>query len=146
MAGVTDKAVFNNENYAEVKTMLLSNDEASINLALTILEQCDWEESQVYILSIIKENFETVFKNSASSLASKCPELSAKISDLLADRATNISTLSFRKLFEVAVVRNREEEIEFMLNHFKDKLMKTLIGMGFDFLEFLDIEVKRKTT
>jgi len=141
---VTTQTVVSAENYAELKKMMLSNDDASKNMGMTILEQSEFDSSQIFILCMLKETFSEVFKNDSGKFESQFPVLHKKVSDLLKDEGTEISTLSFRKVYEVAQKRNNENEISFLLNVFKDELITLLLDYGFSFLEYLDITITPK--
>lgn len=144
MAELTKQSVVTEANYSELKAMLTSNDEASVNMGLIVLEQSNFEESQVYIVCLLKETFELVFKNNPSKFEKECPTLHEQVTKVLSDHATNISSLSFRKVYEMAIARKKGEELSFMLTIFKEELMKLLGDFGFSFLEYLDIELKPK--
>jgi hypothetical protein len=141
---VTERTVVSIENYDELKNMLLSNDEASQKMALTILEQSNFESSQVYILCLLKETFSEVFKNDASKLEKDYENLHKSLADILKEDDTEISTLSFRKIYELSVDRKIEEEMTFLLDIFKEELVTLLKDYGFSFLEYLDIIIKPK--
>ena len=116
MSEVTERSVVSSDNYAELINMLKSNDEASQNLALTIMEQSDFDKSKIYLFCLLKETYKEVFGNDSKRFEEIYPELHRNVSHSLAEEATNISTLSFRKVYEIAVARNNKEELSFMLN------------------------------
>jgi hypothetical protein len=144
MEAVTTQSIVSPDNYAELKNMMLSNDDASKKMALTILEQSNFETSQVYILCLFKETFSDVFKNDTSRLENEYPELHKRLIAALKDGDTEISTLSFRKIYELSASRKVEAEMEFLLNIFKDELINLLTDYGFSFLEYLDIRITPK--
>jgi hypothetical protein len=138
MNEIIKKSIISIDNYTEIKTMITSNDKASINMALTILEQVDFEESQVYIMCLVKEVFNSHLDKKS------CPELYEKITNKLLEHNSDITNLSFRKIYEIVVSRKNKVELSFMLNIFKEELMSLLKDYGFSFLEFIDIELKPK--
>ena len=144
METVTTQTVVSPDNYAELKNMMLSNDDASKKMALTILEQSNFETSQVYILCLLKETFSDLFKNDTSKLESEYPELHKGLTEALKDDDTEISTLSFRKIYELAATRKTEAEMNFLLEIFKEELIGLLKDYGFSFLEYLDITITPK--
>ena len=146
MTKVTQRSVVSSENYAEVKTMMLSNDEGSRNLALTIMEQSDYKESEIFILCLLKETFSSIYGDHGPyrDFQEKYPVLYNNIHTRLKESATEISTLSFRRVYELATQRGNKEEISFMLQLFKEELFTLLGEYGFTFLDFLDIEIKPK--
>ena len=140
---VTEQSVVSQENYEEIKNMLTSNDAGSKKVALTILEQSDYNKSEIYILCMLKE-VESVF--SELSFEEEYKQLSNKITKRLESEGTDISQLSFRKLYEIAIARDKPEELEFMLNTCKEELIKFLKEFGFTFLDYLEISFKQKET
>lgn len=143
MAEVQERAVLSADNYAEVVSMLKSNDDASVQMALTIMEQANFEDSQVYILCALKETFDKVFKNT-EKFEKEYPVLHKSVTEKLLETESQLATLSFKRIFELATARKNKEEVEFMLRIFKDELVRLLTDYGFSFLEYLDIEIKPK--
>jgi len=141
---VTAQTVVSAENYVELKSMMLSNDKASKNMALTILEQSEFEKSQVYIMCMLKETFSDVFKNDSLEFEKEYPQLHKAVAEKLKDEDTEISSLSFRKIYEITQKRKNEEELEFLLNIFKEELISLLVDYGFSFLDYLDITITPK--
>jgi hypothetical protein len=144
MESVTTQSIVSPDNYAELKNMMLSNDDASKNMALTILEQSNFEISQVYILCLLKETFSDVFKNDKSKLEKEYPNLHKELTNALKDADSEITTLSFKKLYELSMSRKVEKEMNFLLNIFKEELIGLLKDYGFSFLEYLDITITPK--
>jgi len=145
MAEITERSIVSPDNYAELIMMLKSNDEASSNMALTIMEQSDFDKSTVYILCILKETYKEVFEGNKARFEEIYPELHRNVTHKLSEEATNVATLSFRKVYEIAVARDIKEELEFMINAFSEELKKHLLDYGFDFLHYFDIKVIPKT-
>lgn len=144
MVETEERSVINSENYSELVQMLKSNDEGSVKMALTILEQSNFDDSKIYILCAIKEIFDKVFKN-AEIFSKEYPSLHKNITqDLVDNRFIDVATLSFKRIYELAVSRGKVEEVNFMLNIFKNELVRLLTDYGFSFLDYLDIEIKPK--
>lgn len=144
MVETEERSVINSENYSELVQMLKSNDEGSVKMALTILEQSNFDDSKIYILCAIKETFDKVFKN-AEIFSKEYPSLHKNITqDLVDNRFIDVATLSFKRIYELAVSRGKVEEVNFMLNIFKNELVRLLTDYGFSFLDYLDIEIKPK--
>lgn len=144
MSEVTERSVISAENYDELKTMIQSNDDASKNLALTIMEQSDYDKSEIYILCLLKESQEILFKRD-KSFKEVFPDLYDRVSNRLLEEATEISTLSFRKVYEIAVKRNNQEELRFLLNIFSNEVKSILIDYGFNFLDYFDVQLVPKS-
>ena len=128
----TAQSVISKDNYEEISKMLTCNDDASINLALSILEQSNFEESEVY----------KIFGSNTTRFETSYPDLFTKINTRLRDQATDISTLSFRKIFEITKERGNLEELTFMLNILRDDLVSLLEELGFEFIKDLELQFK----
>ena len=137
---VTKKSIISSQNYCEIKNMMLSNDDASKKIALTILEQSDFELSQVYVLCILKETFSEAFEYNSTELEKDYK----KITKVLKGKKETIATLSFKNIYELSVNRKVEEEMKFLLNIFKEELITLLKDYGFTFLEYLDVNITQK--
>ena len=143
MSKLSKKSTISTENFAELKTMMLSNDEASVNLALTILEQSDYETSEIYIMCIIKDSFKEAF-GTVSSFKEKTPILAEKITEGLGIDNVDITRLSFKHVYNRAIKREVQEELEFVLELLKNDLVSLLSTMGYDFINFTDVLIKPK--
>ena len=141
MSELTTQSIVSSDNYMEIKNMLISNDDGSRNVALNILEQSDFEKSKLYVLCILKESYDKIGQDFKSE---SYRTLFDNVKETLKDSATDISSLTFRKIYEIAVERDNKDEIAFMLSIFKDELLGLLKDYGFSFLEYLDIEIKPK--
>ena len=141
---VTKKSIISSQNYCEIKNMMLSNDDASKKIALTILEQSDFELSQVYVLCILKETFSEAFEYNSTELEKEYNKLYKKITKVLKGKKETIGTLSFKNIYELSVNRKVEEEMKFLLNIFKEELITLLKDYGFTFLEYLDVNITQK--
>lgn len=146
MSEVTQSSVVSKENYAEVKKMLLSKDEGSVQLGLSIMEQAEYEKSEVFILAMMKETFDEIYgKNGPyTKFKDTYTELYDKVVSRLSDEDTDIANLSHRKIYELAIRNKSREQVEFLLEVFNQELKKLLVQYGFTFLEYLDLSVKPK--
>ena len=140
---VTEQSVVTSNNYKSIKEMLISNDEASQTLALTILEQSDYDKSEVYIMCILKDCFRTAF-GTVKKFEEVSPTLFKKVTNTIKTEDVEIAKLSFKEVYDLAVKRNIEEEINFILKIFKDELIDLFTDMGYQFVHFTDILVKPK--
>lgn len=143
MSQVSERSVVSADNYHELKNMILSNDEASKTLALAILEQSDYEASEIYILCLMKETQKSLF-NSGKTFKDDFPDLYNRVADRLLEEATEISTLSFRKVYEIGVKRNKQDEIAFLVNIFSEEVKNLLKDYGFSFLDYFDLKLTPK--
>ena len=143
MNKLSEKSVISQENFIELKTMMLSNDEASVNLALTILEQSDYELSEIYIMCMLKDTFKEAF-GSVSSFKEKTPELAEKITKSLDVEDIDVTRLSSKHIYDHAIKRDNQEELEFILELLKNDLLSLLSTMGYEFVNFTDVLIKPK--
>lgn len=140
-------SILNKDNYNSVYEMIASKDEGSRVVGFSVLENVNYEKSEIFLLCMLKQltesqnyhiNMNTV-KNEASQLYHK---IHSKCKDLPNWK------LSYKYIYEIAVKRtadtNNKHEIEFLLNLFKNELLDLLTQYGFSFLEHLDIEIKQK--
>jgi hypothetical protein len=138
---VIKQSVVDNNNYGKIKEMLLSTDEASRNVGLTILEEADYSESEVYVLCIVKDCFREAF-GSVSSFKELTPTLFEKITKSITVENNDITNLSFKSIFDKAMERGKETEIEFILNIFRDELVELLREFNYTFMDFMELTLK----
>lgn len=138
---VTKKSTVSAENYAEIKNMMLSNDEASTTLALTILEQSDYEKSEVYIMCMLKDCFREAF-GTAQKFQELSPILSKKVTNALEVSDIEITKLSFKEVYDLAIKRNIRGEAEFALDLLRNELVLLLKDIGYDFTDFTEVLIK----
>jgi hypothetical protein len=143
MSELSKKSVISEENFEELKNMMLSNDDASVNLALTILEQSDYAQSEIYIMCMLKDTFSKAF-DSVSSFKDKTPILAQNITDSLDIEDVDITRLSSKHVYERAVKRDVQKELEFVLGLLKVDLVNLLDNMGYDFVNFTEVLIKPK--
>ena len=138
----SDISVIDGSNYGRLKEMLNSNDAGSINVAMNIMEVCDFEKSQVYIICLLKE-CDAI--NSDVRYADDFPKLEQKVRDISIIEARSYHQLSFRKILELVKSRgNNPEKVMHFMNIYKDEFVATMTDFGFRLLEELDIEFKLK--
>jgi hypothetical protein len=140
MSEVNEKSVVSADNYNQIKEMLTSNDEGSVTVAITILEQSDYDKSEVFLMCILKDCFRETF-GSASKFKELAPELSEKVAERLKKEDLDITKLSFKEIYELAVSRNIPAEIEFTLTILRDELVELLKEFGYDFVNLIKAKV-----
>lgn len=143
MSKLSEKSIISKENFNELKNMILSNDEASVNLALTILEQSDYESSEIYIMCMLKDTFKEAF-GSVSTFKEKTPILAEKITKSLDVEDVDITQLSSKQVYNRAIKRDIQEEMEFILELLRNDLMSLLSTMGYEFVNFTEVLIKPK--
>jgi hypothetical protein len=137
--------LLNQDNYANVLAMLTSNDSGSIRVGYSVLENVDFEESQIFIFCMLNQVNEKV-SGFSNTLKEEAPILLEKLNEYGRAIGTDEITLSFRKIYEAAVKRDKKSELLFLINLFSDKLKDVLIEYGFNFMEYFDIVVKPKVS
>ena len=140
---VTEQSVVTAENYKNLKQMLVSNDEGSKTLALTILEQSDYDKSEIYIMCILKDCFRTAF-GTVKQFQEVSPILAQKVTDNLKKEDVEVAKLSFKEVYDLAIKRDIQEEIDFILGVFQAELHELFTDMGYVFTQFTDVLVKPK--
>jgi len=153
------RVIINEENYNDIKELLVSADHGSIKVGLSILEEAEYKRSEIYILCLLKEAFQLpTFKFSLHELADDYPILFTKTTrsvdvretwtrskkDTQANGVTVETSLSYRVLYDLSLERDNPIATKFIINLFKDDLVNFLQNYGFSFLEYLDIEIKPK--
>lgn len=145
MSTLTSESIVSVENYAELKNMMLSKDKASAVMALTIMEQSDYEKSEVYLLTLFKETYVPLFASTGCAhKENEYPVLFQKVAKTLTDEDTTLASLSFKKVYEVALERDNKEELDFMLKILKGEIVTMFTEFGLTFLDLIDIELKVK--
>lgn len=140
-----EKKLLNQDNYANVLAMLTSNDSGSIRVGYSVLENVDFEESQIFIFCMLNQVNDKV-SGFSNTLKEEAPTLLEKLNEYGRTIGTDEITLSFRKIYEAAVKRDKKSELLFLINLFSDKLKDVLIEYGFNFMEYFDIVVKPKVS
>lgn len=139
---VNEQTVISMDNYKELEKMLTAEDQASSDLALTILEQSDYEESKVFLILLIKDCFQQVF-GTVSDFETKTPTLAEKVKkELVKHSESDITKMSFKVIYDLAVTRGIQEETEFVLSILRDQLKCLLSDFDYEFVNYTDILIK----
>lgn len=143
MNEVNAQSVVSAENYEQIKEMMLSNDEASVNLAITIMEQSDYEKSMIYIMCILKDCFRDAI-GTVQKFKELSPVLSEKVTEHLENDDCDVTKLSFKQIYALAEKRNNQEECEFMLDIVVEELKLLMGEFGYEFQNFTEVLIKPK--
>jgi hypothetical protein len=143
MSELSNKSVVSKDNYYELKNMMLSDDLASVTLAVTILEQSDYELSEIYIISLIKDTFSKVFKKT-DAFKEQCPELYENVANSVYVDGADLTVLSSKHIYNTALKKGNQEELEFVLNLLTKDLTELLSTMGYGFVDYTDVLIKPK--
>lgn len=148
-----NQSIISDENYEEIKHILLAADEGSVTIGMTILEEADFDKSKIFLLCMLKEVLPKIYKTKGPfpKFESEYPVLFDKIvngeddSYGLKQHSVTINQLNLKKIYEIAIDRKNRNEISFLFNLFKDELMKLINGYGLDFLQYVDVVITPKT-
>lgn len=127
------------DNYYSVKNMLLSNDEATINVAVSLMETVEYEESELYLLMLLKESFDIVFKNELK-LKEKAPELYKNLEQ--SKNVMDMTHISLKEIYNIATTSNNEVAQLFILDAIRDTLVEMLRELKYDFVDFTELYIK----
>ena len=133
--------LINASNSESLVGMLKSADADSRTLAFEVIEGSDIMNSQVEILCILKGTYDTAFKGRSmdKEFTEAFPKLAKFLTDTLGSDASNVSELTFRKLYEVTMEVGKPDSTKFLIDMCTDEFRDALEGFGFDFLKYLDI-------
>ena len=142
---ITEKTIVNEENYNEIRRLLIAEDQGALKVGLTILEYADYKKSELYILCLIKETFALPgYKLSLNDLVNTYPALYLHAKESINLNKNEHTKLSYHQLYELSLKRNKPKETKFVIDLFKEELLTFLKNYGFSFLEHLDVEIKPK--
>jgi len=139
-------SILNKDNYNSVYNMITSEDGGSKVVGFSVLENVNYEESEIFLLCMLKQLNEN--NVNMYTIKTEANALYLKLEDYCKNKSIIDLKISFRNIYERAVERSEtkenKSEIEFLLNIFKNELLELLTQYGFTFLEYLDIEIKQK--
>lgn len=125
-----------NDNYNKIYNLLNSNDKPSVIVGLSILEECNINDSIVYILYLLKEM-------APSNLGYIRKEEYPKLVEHFSNKFNNEMKLSYKQIYEIAKDRSLKEKT-FVTDKFGKELQVFLTEYGFTFLTEFDILLKQK--
>jgi len=139
-------SILNKDNYNSVYNMITSEDGGSKVVGFSVLENVNYEKSEIFLLCMLKQLNEN--NVNMYTIKTEANALYLKLEDYCKNKSITDLKISFRNIYERAVERSEtkenKSEIEFLLNIFKNELLELLTQYGFTFLEYLDIEIKQK--
>ena len=131
-----NRVTINESNYNKIYNLLNCKDEPSINVGLSILEECDINKSIVYILYLLKQM-------KSSNLGHIRQDDYPKLVKHFIDNFNGDFKLSYKQIYDVAKEKSLEEKT-FITNKFGNELKEFLTEYGFNFLTEFDIILKQK--
>ena len=139
-------SVLNKDNYNSVYDMITSKDKGSTTVGFSVLENVNYEESEIFLLCMLKQ----LNNNSVTmhTIKTEATLLYNKLENYCNSKGVTDLKISFKYIYERAIERSvdkdNKNEIKFLLDLFKNELIELLTQYGFTFLEYLDIEIKQK--
>ncbi len=130
---IKDRVNINKDNYYEILKLVTAEDDGSVNVALSILEQSNVKKSRIYIYLLLKE-ITKAFKLNKDEYP--------KLYGLLYTASDNDRiVLSYKFLYNIC---KNDEEKEFILEQFKNNLVEFLSTYGFEFLKDCELKITKK--
>lgn len=130
---IKDRIDINKDNYYEILKLVTAEDDGSVNVALSILEQSNVKKSRIYIYLLLKE-ITKAFKLNKDEY----PKLYGL---LYTDNGNDRIVLSYKFLYNIC---KNDEEKEFILEQFKNNLVEFLSTYGFEFLKDCELKITKK--
>lgn len=130
---IKDRVNINKDNYYEILKLVTAEDDGSVNVALSILEQSNIKKSRIYIYLLLKE-ITKAFKLNKDEY----PKLYGL---LYTDSDNDRIVLSYKFLYNIC---KNDEEKEFILEQFKNNLVEFLSTYGFEFLKDCELKITKK--
>jgi hypothetical protein len=126
------------ETHDSIVEMMNSIDLENRVVALNCIENVDFSDNLVYIL---------LLKKQGNATTKEWREHAPHTSKMLISIGINLdSTLTWKAYLEILAKRNTEpEKIQFYLDRFVRVIHSSIKALGYDFIEELEITLKRKT-
>ena len=127
-----------NEKYQSIILMMCAEDADKI-VALTIIEQMDFKENVTKILLLKKHSTSsnTLWKEHAPTIYEKLEALTEK---KLFDLTKHLTYKSILKA--ITIMKVPPEEFDFYMKDFSDYLCNEVKGLGYDFIDSININIK----
>jgi len=137
MAGETENIVLNAQTHDSILEMMNSVDTENKVVALNCVENVDFNKNLTYIL---------ILKKQGNANSSEWSEHAPNTSTMLKGLGINIdSSLTWKQLLEILVKRKVSvDDIQFYLDRFGKHLYGSIKGLGYEFIDSLDIKLKIK--
>ena len=128
-------------DYESLEKMILSSDVENRVMAINVLDSVDFNKNVAMILLIYKATKEKdLWKEIAPSLYNKINRIRKNV-----DKNFVYNSLTFREILDILKEKNcGEKDINIFLKAVSLVLLKDLSEYGFDFIESLDITIKKK--
>lgn len=130
------KNSFTPDQFNTLITMGSSSDTENHLIALTLIENADFDKHLVYIL-LLKKLGQILPK----TWEAEAPKSFAKIENVM----PKAGVITYKKIFEkLGAVKADKEQMIFFLDYFAKYLEKQCKMLGYDFIDSLEIKIKSK--
>jgi len=143
----TKEQLITEERFESLREMMKGEDPGSHTVALTILDTVDYEESEIFILCLLKECLEAMFStNGNTKLQEDYPELHKRVLNSLqsSNKEDEVSKISFENILRAAKRRPDKKDLEFALSRLSHEFKDLLTAYGFSLLDFVDVHLTLK--
>lgn len=131
------KETLSGENYTNVLGMLNSPDKENTVVGLNCIEAVDFKESLMYIMLLKKFS-----SASSEDWKTNAPKVTAELTKLGLDVDKPVT---LKKILQTGLENKVPEvDINFYLKTFADYLTTTIKGLGYDYVEEIEIQLKSK--
>lgn len=133
-----ENIVLNRETHDSILGMMNSPDTENKVVALNCIENVDFNTNLTYIM---------ILKRAGNATAAEWQEHAPKASKMLQGLGIKLDTaLTWKQVLEILVKRNvPPEDIQFYLDRFAGQLFTSIKGLGYEFIDTLEIKLKVKT-
>lgn len=140
MTPETNKVTLGKDTFPNILGMLESPDPENRVVALSCIDNVDFNSNITYILILKKEG--------TKATTHEWLEHAPNASKLLKGMGIELDkALTYKQILETIVKRKvPSEDIQFYLDSFGLKLFQSIKGLGYDFIDELEINIKLKTS
>jgi len=132
------EVILSKDTHDNIVDMMKSVDTENRVVALNCIENVDFNKNLTYILLLRKQG---------EASASEWKEHAPNTSKMLTGIGINLdSSLTWKQVLEILIKRKTPaEDIQFYLDRFAGHLFTSIKGLGYDFIDTLEIKVKVNT-
>jgi hypothetical protein len=129
-----------NEKYNNIIAMMCA-EEADKIVALTIIEQMNFKENATKILLLKKHS-----TSSNALWQEHAPSIYEKLESLAKNKVLDVTRhLTYKSILQaMTLMKVPPAEFDFYMKDFSDYLCEQVKGLGYDFIDSIDINIKYK--
>ena len=133
-----EQVILNKDTHDSIMDMMKSVDTENRVVALNCIENVDFNKNLTYILLLRKQG---------EASQSEWKEHAPNASKMLTGLGINLdSSITWKQVLEVLIKRKvPAEDVQFYLDRFATYLFGSIKGLGYDFIDTLEIKVKVNT-